>query len=106
MSVNWDPTGPQDPNNPRVLPASMQFSLVPKERCTYIEWNIAEGVRIGGPNPKKDRPFMVRTLLSPSDARMIAQQLLDAARWAEGGSGLPPGMEPLPPPPLPPSPRK
>jgi hypothetical protein len=106
MSVSFDPIGPPDPNDPRILPASMQFSLVRKESCTYIEWNIAEGVRIGGLNPKKDRPFIVRTLLSPSDARMIAQQLLDAATWAEGGSGLPRGMEHPPPPPPPPSPRK
>jgi hypothetical protein len=98
MSVSFDPIGPPDPNDPRVLPASMQFSLVRHEGRTYIEWYIADGVRVGGPNPKKSRPDMVRSLLSPSDARMIAQQLLDAAIWAEGGSALPFGIEPPPPP--------
>jgi len=101
MSISWDPEGPPDPSDPRILPASMQFTLVRRGEHTYIEWNIAEGVRIGGPNEPKHRPYIVKTLLSSTDARMIAQQLLDAATGAEGGSGLPEGMEPPPPPPPP-----
>src|SRR5580700_3174300 len=104
MGVNWDPIGPPDRSDPRILPASMQFTLVRQGERTYIEWNIAEGVRIGGGNEPKHRPYIVKTLLSSADARMIAQELLDAASWAEGGSGWPEGMEP--PPPLPPPPSK
>jgi hypothetical protein len=69
MSVSWELAGPPDPNDPRVVPSSMQFTLVPKESGTYIEWNLAEGVRMAGGNPRKDRPYVLRFVLSPADAR-------------------------------------
>jgi hypothetical protein len=47
----------------------MQLTLVPKESGTYIEWNLAEGVRMAGGNPRKDRPYVLRFVLSPADAR-------------------------------------
>jgi hypothetical protein len=101
--ISLSTPGPPDPNDPRILPASMQFTLVHREEKTYVEWNIAEGVPLGRHSAKTDYPYVVRTLLSPADARMIAQQLIEAAERAEGGSGLPPGMEPPAPPPPPPS---
>jgi hypothetical protein len=103
--ISFNPPSPPDPNDPRILPASMQFTLVQREEKTYVEWNIAEGVELGKHCTKTGYPYIVRTLLSPSDARMIAQQLIEAAEWAEGGSGLPPGMAPPATPPLPPSPK-
>ena len=79
----------------------MQFCPVHLGERTYVEWRLAEGLRIGSPAPKPDYPYVVTLLLSPADLRNIAQQLLEAAEWAEGGSGLPTGVKPPPPPPPP-----
>jgi hypothetical protein len=101
FTLNFDPQGPQSPSDPRVLPASMQITLNRQGQNTYIEWNLTEGIGISSTNDcDKERPYIVKTLLSPTDARMIARALLDAAASAEGGSGLEPSLEPPPPPPV------
>ena len=99
-TVSFDPQGPPDPNDPRILPASMEFTLTSHGGRTYVEWSISKCARVDGTATKTTYPYVVRALLSPADVREIAQQLLDAAAWAEGGPG-PGGREPPPPPPPP-----
>lgn len=93
------------PLDPRIVPASMQFTFVSKYERTYIEWNISETVRISGGNEKRHYRYILRTLISPADARLCARQLVDAAERADsiqsGGSGHSSDF-PLPPPPPPP----
>ena len=94
MSNDWSPKQPSNPSDPRILPASMQLTLVRHGDDLLIEWNVAEGVRVDGGNPPKQRPYVVRTLLSSADARMIAEQLLNAAKCAETNTGPGPSLAP------------
>jgi hypothetical protein len=101
MSISFDPICPANPYDPRIVPASMQFTLVFKYERTYIEWNISETVKMRGENDKRHHPYIVRTLIIPADARRYAQMLMDAAERAEslqnGGSGHSSDFPPPPP---------
>lgn len=94
MSISFEPKEPPDSSDPRMVPASMQFTSVKHDDGVYIEWNIAEVVRMNLQNERRHYPYLIRTVISPSDARAYAQLLLDAAAEAEdfstGRTGLPP----------------
>jgi hypothetical protein len=84
VSIDFDPKNPPDPADPRIVPASFQFTFVRRDGRVYIEWNIAEVIRMNGQNEKRHYPYLIRTLISPADARAYAKQLLDSATEAEG----------------------
>ena len=48
MSISFDPQGPPDPNDPRILP-SMRFTLIRSRGKTYVEWSISKGLALGAP---------------------------------------------------------
>lgn len=102
MGIRFDRVSPLDPSDPRVVPAWLDFTFETIAEATYIRWNISQTIPMNAPTTQQAYPAVVEALISPNDARAIAEMLLTAANGAEdfrnSGAGQPSnGQATLPP---------